>query len=52
MNFGSRRFEEGEPVMYFEHVSMAALAEKNLTKMARGGYNNAPRVIWTDRSEA
>ena len=38
--------------MYFEHVSMAALAEKNLTKMARGGYNNAPRVIWTDRSEA
>ena len=52
MEFGSRRFEQDEPVLYFEHISIAALKEGSQTKMARGGYNNAPRVIWSDRTEA
>ncbi len=51
MWFGSRRMEEGEPVLYFEKVSMSALTERNSPIMARGGWSNLPRVIWEDRSE-
>lgn len=51
MQFGSRFIEEGEPVLYFENISMAAISEKNNTIMARGGWANMPRVIWEDRSE-
>jgi len=28
MQFGSRYIEEGEPVLYFENVSMALISEK------------------------
>ena len=28
MQFGSRRLEVGEPVLYFENVNMAALTER------------------------
>ena len=51
MQFGSRRLEAGEPVLYFENVNIAALNERNSTIMARGGWSNMPRVIWEDRSE-
>ena len=51
MQFGSRRLEEGEPVLYFENISMSVLTEKNQPIMARGGWSNLPRVIWEDRSE-
>ena len=51
MQFGSRYIEEGEPVLYFENVSMSMLTEKNSPLMARGGWSNLPRVIWEDRSE-
>lgn len=51
MTFGSRRLEEGEPVLYFENVTMSTLSEKNSPIMARGGWSNLPRVIWEDRSE-
>ena len=51
MQFGSRFIEEGEPVLYFENINMAAISEKNNTIMARGGWANMPRVIWEDRSE-
>ena len=51
MQFGSRRIEEGEPVLYFENIMMSMLTEKNSPIMARGGWSNLPRVIWEDRSE-
>ncbi len=51
MQFGSRYIEEGEPVLYFENISMATISEQNHTIMARGGWANMPRVIWEDRSE-
>ena len=51
MQFGSRRLEAGEPVLYFEKVNMAVLNERQSTIMARGGWSNMPRVIWEDRSE-
>lgn len=51
MQFGSRALEEGEPVLYFENVSMSLLTEKSSPIMARGGWANLPRVIWEDRSE-
>ena len=51
MQFGSRRLEEGEPVLYFENIEMSMLSERNSPIMARGGWSNMPRVIWEDRSE-
>ena len=51
MQFGSRRLEAGEPVLYFEKVNMAVLNERQSAIMARGGWSNMPRVIWEDRSE-
>lgn len=51
MQFGSRRLEEGEPVLYFENVSISMFSERNSPIMARGGWSNMPRVIWEDRSE-
>ena len=51
MQFGSRHLEEGEPVLYFENVSISLLSERNYPIMARGGWSNMPRVIWEDRSE-
>lgn len=51
MRFGSRSIEEGEPVLYFENISMSMLSEKDSVIMARGGWANMPRVIWDDRSE-
>lgn len=49
MQFGSRYLEEGEPVLYFENVSLAMLTEHSKPIMARGGWANLPRVIWEDR---
>lgn len=51
MQFGSRHLEEGEPVLYFENISLSILNEKNSPIIARGGWANLPRVIWEDRSE-
>lgn len=51
MNFGSRKVEVGEPILYFEKVSMAVLNEQSRPIMARGGWGNMPHVIWEDRSE-
>ena len=51
MTFGSRRLEEGEPVLYFENVNISMLSEKRAPLMARGGWSNMPRVIWEDSSE-
>ena len=51
MQFGSRHLEQGEPVLYFENVSMSMLTERSSPIMARGGWSNMPRVIWEDRSE-
>ena len=51
MQFGSRRLEAGEPVLYFEKVNMSVLNERQFAIMARGGWSNMPRVIWEDRSE-
>ena len=50
MQFGSRRLEEGEPVLYFENVNISMLSERSSPIMARGGWSNMPRVIWEDRS--
>lgn len=51
MQFGSRRLEAGEPVLYFENIEMSMLSERSSPIMARGGWANMPRVIWEDRSE-
>jgi hypothetical protein len=51
MRFGPRMLEEGEPVLYFENISMSVLNEKSSPIMARGGWANLPHVIWEDRSE-
>ena len=51
MNFGFRKIEVGEPVLYFEKVNIALLSEESNPVMARGGWGNMPRIIWEDRSE-
>ena len=51
MQFGNRRVEEGEPVLYFENIILATTSEMRTEVMARGGWKNMPRVIWDDRSE-
>lgn len=51
MIFGNRQLEIGEPVMYFENISMSLLTEQSHPIMARGGWGNMPHVIWEDRSE-
>ena len=51
MQFGERRLEADEPVLYFENVSMSLLTQQATPIMARGGWANLPRVIWEDRSE-
>ena len=49
MQFGKRYVEAGEPVLYFENVSISMLSEKSQPVMARGGWGNFPRVVWEDR---
>ena len=51
MIFGNRQLEAGEPVMYFENISLSLLTEQSHPIMARGGWGNMPHVIWEDRSE-
>lgn len=51
MTFGTRRVEKGEPVLYFENISIAVLNEQSNPIFARGGWGNMPRVIWEDRKE-
>lgn len=51
MKFGDRNVEDGEPVLYFENISMSSLTQQTSPIMARGGWANLPRVIWEDRSE-
>ena len=51
MKFGDRNVEDGEPVLYFENISMSLLTQQAQPIMARGGWANLPRVIWEDRSE-
>ena len=51
MQFGERRIEADEPVLYFENISLAMLAEQSKEVYARGGWLNQPKVIWQDRSE-
>lgn len=51
MNFGSRKVEVDEPILYFEKVNIASLSESSRPIMARGGWGNTPYVIWDDRSE-
>ena len=51
MDFGKRYVEAGEPVLYFENISMSVLSETSRPIFARGGWGNMPHVIWEDRSE-
>lgn len=51
MHFGSRYIEQDEPILYFEHINISLLSEKNAPIMARGGWANLPQVVWEDRSE-
>ena len=51
MYFGSRYIEAEEPVFCFENIMMSTLSEQSKPVMARGGWANMPRVIWSDRSE-
>jgi hypothetical protein len=51
MNFGLRKIEAGEPVLYFDKITMSMLSENSRPILARGGWGNMPHVIWEDRSE-
>ena len=51
MQFGERKIEAGEPVLYFEDVKISVLSEQSKQIMARGGWGNLPHVVWDDRSE-
>ena len=51
MYFGSRYIEADEPILYFENINLATLKERTSIIMARGGWDNLPRVVWQDRSE-
>ena len=51
MTFGARQVEAGEPILYFEKVSIASLSEQSKPILARGGWGNMPYVVWEDRSE-
>ena len=51
MQFGERRVEAGEPVLYFNNIVMTQTSETHSDVFARGGWKNMPRVIWAERSE-
>lgn len=51
VEINGRRFEEGEPIMFFERVSMSMLTQTANPVAARGGWDNLPRVIWEHRSD-
>ena len=51
MQFGNRRIEAEEPVLYFNNINMSLLTEQNRPVFARGGFGNMPRVTWDERSE-
>lgn len=46
MTIGSRAFEDGEPVLYFEKIQIANLSEGSKVVAARGGFGNYPHVVW------
>lgn len=47
MKVGDRTFDPGEPIVTFESVQIARIAEEMTRVSANGGFNNAPRVFWT-----
>ena len=51
MQFGDRKIEAEEPVLYFKNIQMSLVSEQNRPVFARGGWANMPRVIWDERSE-
>lgn len=50
-DIGNRHIEPGEPVLYFDNIKISDLNLPSKPIMARGGWNNLPRVIWEDRGE-
>lgn len=46
ITIGSRQFEDGEPVLYFEKIQISELTEGHKIKAARGGFGNYPHVVW------
>ena len=51
MQFGSRKLEAGEPVLYFENIQIALLSEHATLVAARGGFENEPLVVWENRED-
>lgn len=51
ITIGTRTFEPGEPVLYFNNIQIALLSENTQVVAARGGFLNQPRVVWEDRSD-
>lgn len=51
MQFGDRYIESGEPVLYFDDITISALNEPNRPVFARGGFGNMPRVVWDNRDD-
>lgn len=51
MQIGSRKIEEGEPVIYFDDIKMSALTEQDNMIIAHGGWGDIPHVVWDERSE-
>lgn len=51
IKIGTKVFEPGEPVLYFNNIQIAVLSENTQVVAARGGFLNQPRVIWEDRSD-
>ena len=51
MQFGSRKIEKDEPVLYFQNINISLLSQRNHPIIARGGWANLPQVVWEDRSD-
>ena len=46
IEIGNKSFVPGETLAYFDKIQIAALDEERDVRVAEGGYDNIPRVIW------
>ena len=46
IEIGNKKFVPGETLAFFDKIQIASLGEDRDTRVAEGGYENQPRVIW------
>ena len=51
ITLGQKTFAPGEPIIYFDKITLAALSEIKSTKSATGGYENQTLVTWEKSKE-